>query len=173
MSALRHGDMDALETLFQRHHRRLYGFFVHAAASRAAAEEMTQEVFLRLLRYRRSYRPGSSFISWLYRVCRNVLADRLTELTRERLHGAEPDEQPGREPSPAKSFEDAEAAERLRLALQKLAPTDREVLVLARFQELKHNEIATIVGCSTGAVKVRVHRAMKRLAEVMKTEVLS
>lgn len=172
MAAVRDGDLDAMAPLFERHHRRLYGFFRHSSGDPALAEELTQEVFLRVLRYRRSYRRGQRFESWLYRIARNVLADGRPPVL-ERAGIEDPDARASGAPSPAASFEDAEAAERLRRALASLDPSDREVLVLARFQELRHDRIAELLGCSSGAVKVRVHRAMKRLAKRMKTGVFS
>ena len=68
MLAVRRGDLQALDTLFARHHRRLYGFLVRLTGDRDAADDLVQDVFLRLLRFRESYREDGQFKPWLYRI---------------------------------------------------------------------------------------------------------
>jgi DNA-directed RNA polymerase specialized sigma24 family protein len=75
MLAVRAGDVGQLERLFDRHHRALFHFFLHITASRAASEDMVQEVFYRVLKYRHTYQPESSFRVWLFQVGRNVHRD--------------------------------------------------------------------------------------------------
>ncbi len=72
---LRAGDLTALETLFARHSRAIYGFFYRTTGSPATGEDLTQDVFLRVLRYRASFQPGKGFRVWLYGIARNVLSD--------------------------------------------------------------------------------------------------
>ena len=86
---LREGDLTALETLFSRHSRAIYGFFYRTTGSVATGEDLTQDVFVRVLRYHSSFQPGKAFRVWLYSIARNVLSDhrarRTTEATIEEL----------------------------------------------------------------------------------------
>jgi RNA polymerase sigma-70 factor (ECF subfamily) len=72
MEAVRGGELGQLGLLFERHHRRLYGFCRRLTGSPTAAEDLVQEIFMRLLRYRESYRPGAEFAPWMYTLARNA-----------------------------------------------------------------------------------------------------
>jgi RNA polymerase sigma-70 factor (ECF subfamily) len=131
---------------------------------RALAEDLVQEVFLRVLRFRHTYRPGSQFRTWIYEIARNVAYDRQRTRGRETPLDDQPERQEPSAAPDARLIED-EDARLLRTALASLAPEKREVLVLSRFQGLRYEEVAQLVGCEVGTVKVRVHRALKMLRE--------
>lgn len=163
MGRVRDGDVALLGELFERHHQRLFHFFLRLARSRQAAEDLVQEVFVRMLKYRHTFRAESEFVPWMFTLARNAATD---------LYRARPKELP-QEPDapepeaplahPIAGLERAEQEGRLRRALARLEPGKREILLLARFSELKYDRIAEQFGISEGAVKVRVHRAMKEL----------
>ena len=163
MGRVRDGDVAILGELFERHHQRLFHFFLRLARSRQAAEDLVQEVFVRMLKYRHTFRAESEFVPWMFTLARNAATD---------LYRARPKELP-QEPDapepeaplahPIAGLERAEQEGRLRRALARLEPGKREILLLARFSELKYDRIAEQLGISEGAVKVRVHRAMKEL----------
>ncbi len=127
-----------------------------------------QEVFTRILKYRHTYRPDSDFLVWTYQMARNAAAD----YCRKRGRRAEVDEEPRADevtsaaPRPLDELESAEAVGLLHQALGKLPLDKRELLVMSRFQNLKYEQIAEILGCTVGAVKVRVHRAVNQLRDV-------
>ena len=149
------GDAEALETLFERHHRGLYRFFRRAVRPADAAEDLVQEVFLRVWKYARAFSPDGSFRGWLYRIARNAASDRLRDSSRfAPSASAEPLET---------SDESQPVAGDLAAALSRLSAADREILVLARLQGLSAAELAAALECSTGAARVRVHRALARL----------
>jgi len=75
MLEVRAGDVSKLEALFERHHRPLFRFFLHLTAQRAMSEDLVQEVFFRILKYRHTYQPEGSFRSWMYQVARHVHQD--------------------------------------------------------------------------------------------------
>ena len=75
MLAARAGELAALDALFLRHHRRLYGFLARLTGDRHAAEDLVQEVFLKVLRFRTTYTGDGEFVAWLFRIARNVAAD--------------------------------------------------------------------------------------------------
>lgn len=165
MLEVRDGDVAKLGDLFTRHQGALFGFFVRLTGHRASSEDLVQLVFYRILRYRHTYRDHGSFTAWMYHIARRTLSD-------YRRHGGR-DTPPAEEPAVDAMIDDAphagdtavasDDARLLDRALATLTPEDREILVLARFQELPHAEIADVLDISVGAVKVRVHRAMKEL----------
>lgn len=171
MLAVRAGDLRRLGELFERHHGALYGFFVRYTGDRDASEDLVQMVFHRILKYRQSYRDEGKFSAWIYHVARKVAADHFAGRrgrTAGKLAGAD---EPDWEAMPdAAATPDVRAVERdernfLQQALASLPAEHREVLVLARFQQLPHEEIARLLETTTGAVKVRAHRALAALRE--------
>jgi RNA polymerase sigma-70 factor (ECF subfamily) len=164
MMQVRAGDVDQLSILFERHHTRLYGFCLGLLGNRESARDLVQEVFFRVLRYRESYRPDAPFGPWLYRMARNACIDQLRKGGRERQGDPDLEQQ---DPSPLVS-EDLEREGELRLlraALARLPEDKRELLLLARSGTLSYEQISGLVGCSVGALKVRVHRALQLLRE--------
>jgi RNA polymerase sigma-70 factor, ECF subfamily len=158
MRAVRDGRLDALGGLFERHHQRMYRFFRRSIVDGAACEDLVQSLFIRILDYSASYR-GGSFTSWMYRVAINLRTD---HVRREQRGG------------PRLVLSDEEAPElaatttgldhaRLRASLDALRPSERDVLILTRFEGLSYDQAAAVLGCSVGALKVRVHRALKSL----------
>jgi RNA polymerase sigma factor (sigma-70 family) len=168
MLAVREGDVGKMGTLFERHHRMLFNFFLRLTGSRAISEDLVQDVFFRMLKYRHTYQPENNFMAWMYRVARNAHLDHARKLKLELV--PDTDEQPwepaSHDPSPHQKLEQEQEVALLRRALDRLPVEKREVLVLSRFQNLKYDEIAEILGCEVGAVKVRVYRATKELSEI-------
>lgn len=166
MFRVRDGDLDQLGVLFERHHRRLYNFFLRMTSSVDLSEDLVQEVFFRMLKYRHTYRGDSIFTVWMFRIARNVRIDVLKKKKLESDDEAMPDEQAAVELNPGEKMERKQTHHLVHLALARLGSEDREVLLLSRFQDMKYKEIADILGCLEGTVKARVHRAVKRLREV-------
>jgi RNA polymerase sigma factor (sigma-70 family) len=166
MVAVREGDLDQMEILFGRHRDSLYDFFSRLTGNRVASEDLVQEVFVRILKYRGSYRETNRFVTWMYQIGRNVRADYL------RKHRLVPQESGGFAGSkqgmtmPSRQLEDDEERALLQCALLQISESNRELLVLARFQEMKYRDIAEVLGVDLNVVKSRVHRAMKELREV-------
>jgi RNA polymerase sigma-70 factor (ECF subfamily) len=168
MIAVRAGEIARLGDLFERYHQRLYGFFVRLTNQPSASEDLVQVVFYRILKYRHTYRDEGKFSAWIYHLARKVTADHF------RKHASLPvaadpvtlHEHPDAGPSPDTRAASADDLVLLRQALARLPLEHREVLVLSRLQSVEHKEIARLLDCSVGAVKVRVHRALKELREV-------
>lgn len=161
MALVREGSIESLATLFDRHHVALFNFFCRLGDGRMSSEDLVQEVFYRILKYRRTYRPGSTFRGWMYTIARNARFD-----FRRARHGAtELDESAIPATYPRDDVQAEEDRSMLERALQRLPADKREVLVLARYQEMKYEEIASILNCEVGAVKVRVHRALRELKD--------
>jgi RNA polymerase sigma factor (sigma-70 family) len=162
MLQVRDGEVHMLGVLFDRHQAPLFNFYSKMTQDRTVSEDLVQEVFLRILRYRQTYRPGTTFRTWMYQIARNTRIDQVRKARPESPLASEPI-------APVRVADSAERQQETQLlqrALMQLPEDKREILVLSRFQELKYEEIARLLGCETGAVKVRVHRALQQLREV-------
>ncbi len=165
MQEVRAGNVGKLEVLFDRHHRGLFRYFMHLASNRAVAEDLVQEVFFRILKYRHTYQPETSFRAWIYQIGRNAYLD---QAGKGKGEVALPDD--AGELSSADTLPDREAQSRqeaalLHRALAALPREKREVLVMSRFLDLKYEEIASVLKCEVGTVKVRVYRALRELGD--------
>ena len=168
MLAVRGGKIRRLGELFERYHKPLYGFFVRLTSQPSASEDLVQIVFYRILKYRHTYRDEGKFSAWIYHLARKVSADHFRKHARTPTPADPTDfhDQPDLEPAPDAQASTADDLELMRRALARVSHDHREVLVLARLQHLNHQEIARLLDCSVGAVKVRAHRALKELREV-------
>jgi RNA polymerase sigma factor (sigma-70 family) len=159
MLQVREGVGEMLAVLFDRYQIPLFNFYCRLTGDRVASEDLVQDVFFRILKYRQSYRSGTPFRAWMYQIARNARQD-----YRRKHPQALPFEP---EMSPAVvSIDSAEAEQQtalLRRALLALPEEKREVLLLSRFQELKYEDIARMLDCEVGTVKVRIHRALREL----------
>lgn len=168
MQDVRRGDLGGLAALFERHHRPLFQFFVRLSGNRDLSEDMVQEVFFRVLKYRDTFQADRPFTAWMYQIARNTHTDALRKRRFEVIRGGEaPELEPvsGDEGVEDKLGRKQEVA-LLRRALDRLPADKRELLVLSRFQNLKYEEIASVLNCEVGAVKVRVYRAVRALSEI-------
>jgi RNA polymerase sigma-70 factor (ECF subfamily) len=164
MQQVRDGSVGKLSLLFDRHHKPLFRFFLHLTGSREASEDLVQEVFFRILKYRHTFQAGTSFRAWLYQVARNAHID---HTGKHKLEIAMPEnvEFMGAGKLPDESLWLKQDAQLLRRALAELSIEKREVLVMSRYQDLKYDEIAGILKCEVGTVKVRVYRALRELGD--------
>ena len=164
------GQIGKLAVLFERHHRSLFRYFVSMNRNRELSEDLVQDVFFRMLRYRTSYDPQQSFTAWMYQIARNTSLDqahkRRADVIDIEEFGERRPELASSAPGPEDSTAKLQDLSLLRRALDLLPPEKREILVLTRFQEMKYDDIAEILGCEVGAVKVRVYRAMRALEQI-------
>ena len=157
------GDLDQLRHLFDRYHLRIYNFFQKMVRNQAVSEDLTQDVFAKVIRYRSSYKQGN-FASWIFTIARNIFSTYYQKQKKERSLVINDDTLDSGEVLVSESNE--EELSYLQKALLKLSNSDRELIIMNRFQEIKYEQIAEIIGSSEGAVKVKVHRALKKLKEV-------
>jgi len=164
MAMVKNGDTAKLAILFERYHIRLFNFFLRlSGGKREQSEDLVQEVFIRILKYRNTYDQRNLFVVWLYRIGRNVFNDHLRKMKPE----YEDEDAIGRAastvPTPDEQLEKENLEEKLNEALWKLPADKREILIMSKFEKLKCREIAEILNCRTGAVKVRIFRSLKEL----------
>ena len=174
------GDTAAWEDLVRLHTRRVYGICYRFTGSDAEAQDLTQDVFLRIFRTVKSFRmEEGSFSTWTARVTRNLLIDHYRRTRQDRATDSIEDQLPRVEaganainPSgPART--DAlvvgrEKSELLQAALVKLSPELRETVILRDLQELEYREIATVLGIPEGTVKSRLNRGRAELARFLR-----
>jgi RNA polymerase sigma-70 factor (ECF subfamily) len=166
MTAVREGDLAKLGLLFERYHVPLFDFLSRVTGDRQAAEDLVQDIFVRVLKYRATYRDDGSFETWVYRIARNARADYFRTRRPAEPLAADAFERPESGAGPARQLEATRERARLRRALMLLREDKRELIVLARFQGMKHDRIAELLGIEVGAVKVRIHRALRELREI-------
>lgn len=178
----------ALGELFDRHHASLHGFLRRFLGEAAAAEDVVQEVFIRVWKHRSTFAPGSTFSAWLYAIARNAAMDEIRKRGKRPRSftdldaGSEGAELGGESAGPGADAEvwRLTVREQVQRALQELPADQRLCLVLKEYEGKSHREIAEILGCTEGNARVMAHRArlaMRRLlqpllqpAEVRKTE---
>jgi RNA polymerase sigma-70 factor, ECF subfamily len=158
-------DFEAIHAEFRPRIRRYLG----RLAGEWDAEELTQEVFLRVSQALDGFRGDSQLATWVYRIATNVALDRLRSASsRPAIHepltadtladtAAAPDEIAGRD----------EMRDCIRRFVDQLPPDSRSVLVLSEFEELADRHVAEVLGVTVGTVKVRLHRARARLREAL------
>jgi RNA polymerase sigma-70 factor (ECF subfamily) len=166
MRRLAAGDQGAFAALYERHRTRVFTFLLRLVRDRAAAEDLLQEVFLRVYRARAEYTGRTRFQAWLFTIARRLLVDHLRRAGPAPVEEADTPDAPAPE-TPAQHAEARELAARLERALEHLPPAQREVLLLARLGGLDAGEIAAVTGSTPGAVRVALHRALRRLRDLL------
>jgi RNA polymerase sigma factor (sigma-70 family) len=160
MLCVKNGDLDKAAILYERYKKKLYHFFLLKNHNdRELSEDGVQQVFYRMIKYRKSYREDNNFSMWIYGIARNIqYQDFNKQVKMNDVHA-------GYQINEAyTSVNDDHQA--LQQALQLLPEPYREVLVMSKFLDLKYEEIAEINNCSAGVIKTRVFRAIKSLREV-------
>ena len=169
------GDESAWEDLVKTHTRRVYAICLRFLGRENEAQDLTQDVFLRVFRTLGSFRAGEgSFCVWLARLTRNLLIDHYRRTKLDRATDSIEDQLPIlEERSSLESRTDGlvagrEASEFLQAALQKLSPELREAVILRDLEEMEYREIARVLNVPEGTVKSRLNRGRAELARVLK-----
>ena len=165
MRDVRDGAVGKLEVLFDRHYRGILSYFQYQTSNRSLSEDLAQDVFFRVLKYRHTYQDDGSFRAWLYQIARRVHADHLSRRKPEVALPEEAGQITGAQTPPDREFQKKQEAIILRRALAALPGEKREVLIMSRFLDWKYEEIAAVLKCEVGTVKVRVYRAMRDLTD--------
>jgi RNA polymerase sigma-70 factor (ECF subfamily) len=169
------GDDAAWEDLVKTHTRRVYSICYRFLCREQEAQDLTQEVFLRLFRTLKSFRAGEgSFTVWLTRLTRNLLIDNYRRTKQERVTTSIEDQLPVlEERSAGHSRADGllagrEASELLQAALARLSPDLRETVILRDLEEMEYKEIAEVLNVPEGTVKSRLNRGRAELARILR-----
>jgi RNA polymerase sigma-70 factor (ECF subfamily) len=169
------GDESAWEDLVRTYTRRVYSICYRFTGRESEAQDLTQEVFLKVFRNVRSFRSGEgSFGVWLARLTRNLLIDHYRRSKNERVTASIEEQLPMLEEKAAiESRTEAvlagrEASEALQKALAKLSPDLRETVILRDIEGLEYREIAQVLGVPEGTVKSRLNRGRSELARTLR-----
>ncbi|MEM6644161.1 MAG: sigma-70 family RNA polymerase sigma factor [Bacteroidota bacterium] len=165
MLKIRQGDVEKLDLLYRRYSRRLFGFFFRMTNEGATSEDLVQNVFVRILKYKHTYKDDGDFEVWIFQLARNVFKDHYRKNKRYAFRESmEPYEQNlGVVSNKQQELERQEELENLKNALDKLSEEKRELITLVRYEKMKYSAVAQIFGVSESAIKVRVHRIIKEL----------
>jgi len=178
MLRAREGDQAAFTELVAEYQDRLIGVLTHLLRNRDAAEDLAQEVFLRVYRARHGYEPTARFSTWLFRIANNLARNRRRDASRHREGGFGADESGQFETRPfenlileksglmpARLFDRTEMRSVVQGALDTLNDTQRMVVLLHRFEEMSYNEIAAALDLTPAVVKSLLSRARENLRE--------
>jgi len=168
------GDGPAWEELVKRHTRRVYNLCYRFTGNSAEAEDLSQEVFLRIYRTLASYHSAfGGFPTWLTSVTRNLLVDHYRRTRRDRVTDSLDDAMPVLEEkhssarAPDKLAQAAELSAQLQRGLARLSPELREAVILRDLQGLEYNEVQVILQVPEGTVKSRINRGRIELARIL------
>jgi len=166
MLLVKSGMIEKLGILFERHKMALFGYFFKITRNKEASEDLVQNVFLRILKYRTKFSGYGKFAAWMFHIAHNVAVDyfkknkkfsSIDKTDSQNLAGSENIEEDTLKNENSILLNDA---------FERLSLTQKEILTLSKYQELKYKDIGEILGCSESAVKVRVFRALTELKSI-------
>jgi RNA polymerase sigma-70 factor (ECF subfamily) len=170
MLRVRDGDVASFTLLLDRHRQTVVHFLFRMVQNQAIAEELTQEVFLRVFRSRESYEASAKFTTWLFRIATNLAFNWLRDEKAARLRDSLEDDSA----STARRLQDAKPnaetilVQRVKLndvreAIAKLPAKQRAAVLMHKYEEMEYSQISTVLGCSESAVKSLLFRAYESL----------
>jgi len=168
MLAYRAGEAAAFDSLYARHKGAVFRYFRRQTGNAAVAEELFQDVWLRLIAARVSYEPRAKFTTWLFTIAHNRLMDHFRGAARAALVSYDdadtaPDDMTSNSPRPEEAIERKQVALQLLAAIEALPAAQREAFLLQQEAELSLEEIATVTGANRETVKSRLRYAMVKL----------
>ena len=172
MKIVQAGDFSPASEIYDRYSSRIYNFTYRFLRNSEAAEDATQEVFVKMLKHANQFNGEAKLSTWLFSIAANWCRDYLRKGDNKPKDSDEvlmmlP---ASADHSPHRRLEQRETQELIQKALAILTPDQREAILLSRYQGLSYAEIAQISGCSEGAVKTRVFRAMETLKKALAGE---
>lgn len=170
MQRLKAGDTRSFEELLQRHQKRVLNVIYRYLGHATLAEDLVQEVFLRVYKARQSYKPKAKFTTWLYKITANLCLKELEKRRKKTYSLDSGTKEPAQyiqstAASPAETMEQKEVAQVVQDALAELPPKQRMAVVLNKYQGFSYEEIAASMELSTKAIKSLLFRARTSLKE--------
>jgi RNA polymerase sigma-70 factor (ECF subfamily) len=165
-----HGDIEAFEEIYRRHHRLVYGLCLRMTQNVAEAEDITQEVFITLFRKVGGFRGESAFTTWLHRLTINQVLMHFRKRKSRKEEQAEDDTERADTCNPSVGTRALPLIDRIALdaALAQLPPGYRTAFVLCDIEGYEHEEVARILGCAVGTSKSQLHKARVKLRKILK-----
>lgn len=166
MKLLAEGDQKAAGVLYDRYYKNVYGYFVRMTHDSDASRDLTQNVFLKIIRYSQSWKEEKVFAHWLFRIARNVMVDYFKGERKFYDLKDEPELRERDQDDSVRAMETRESIDFLMDAMGQLSPGYRELIELNRFQGFSYKEIADTISSNENAVKVKTFRAIQKLKEI-------
>jgi RNA polymerase sigma-70 factor (ECF subfamily) len=175
MARVAQGDETSFRTLVEAWQRPVFAFLQRMTGSREEADDLGQEVFLRVFRDARRYKPEGHFRAWLFRIAGNLARSHLRRrrILRWVRFDAARHERPAPQPGPAGEHEARARQEAVRVAIARLPARQRQALLMRRYEEMSYREIARSMGITVPAVESLLQRALRTLRETLGREGLS
>jgi len=178
MAACRNNQGAALEELYKRYNRKVFGFISRNIHRQEQVEDLVQEVFLRVYRQRKRYRENGRFTVWLYRIARNLCIDesrrhwnkfvsRETDIPSDFDRSGFIESIPGKDKGIRGLMDEERKSRILKKAMAELSEIQREIVILNKFQGLTYREISEVVGGTPESIKQHAHRAFLRLRDLL------
>ena len=162
MQNVREGNISEMSVLFERYHLRIYNFFFRLTYDMDVSQDLTQNLFYRMIKYKNSYKSDYSVKSWIFQIARNLHADYCKEEKRSEELFLKTDKFIV-EPADEEEGYHEDDYDRLEKAISDLSDEQKEIIVLSRYQGLKYEEISAITNQSVAAIKVAMYRAIRQL----------
>lgn len=161
MAQVKNGHLEQLNELFNRYSKRIYNYFFKSTLDKDDSDDLTQELFIRVMKYRNSYKEGQAVQFWIFQIARNMIKDhfRKMKVHRDQFNAAETLP----EVLDELGEEEREREQKLYKALEQLPEDRRELIVLSKFEGMKYEQIAAMRQTSVSNIKVQVHRTIKEL----------
>ena len=175
MEAYQRGDTRAFEVLLARHQRPVFNFFVRQVGNRALAEDLLQDVFLRVIKGARNYKREAKFTTWLYTIARNLCVDNARRAKHRKAASLDQpvskgegkstlgDLQAHKGPAVDRQVIGGQLRDRISEAVDQLSEEQREVFLMRETLNMPFKEIADVVGCPENTVKSRMRYALENL----------
>ncbi len=164
MELYKDGDMNAFEIIYSRYAGKLYNFFLKFTGDAETSKDLLQETFYKIHKARKSYYNGFALSTWIFTIAKNVLKDKFKK--QNKVIPLENITEPTSNPEDTIEKEELEKA--VQNALNLLPEDEKIIIILSKYENMKYKEIAKILKTTTGAVKVKAHRAYKTLREYLK-----
>jgi len=168
------GRQEAFDELMKRYKHKIYAYLLRSVRNYEDAEELTLEVFVKVYRALSKWRPEARFSTWLYKIAKNLSIDHHRAKSRRFTYSLDDEELSLKEPvavdlrsNPEWQLEENDRNRIIREAVDALSPKQKETFMLYRYEGLQIREIAEVLGMAEGTVKIHLHRAMKKLRNVL------
>jgi RNA polymerase sigma-70 factor, ECF subfamily len=179
LSSAKKGDVEAFEVLTKQYWKKIYNMALRMLGNHEDANDLAQDVLIKIFKSLRNFREESSFSTWIYRITKNVCIDELRKRKKEKFvsldeeielnEGSVKLQVESDKPGPYEEYEKSEIGRIVTEAVSKLSYKHRMVIVLRDIQGFSYDEICKIVGCPKGTVKSRLNRARHELRQLLES----